>query len=137
MACDFAGETGGGHDEAFLVRSQQRAVKAGLFVEPFGVRGSGETTEVLVPFQVAGKQDEMVVAAFARLAFIAAVPGRHVRFHPEDGLDTATLGGFLELPRAVHHAVIGQRDGSLAFVATLYPSWRASRVQPAEALRYE
>jgi lipoprotein-releasing system permease protein len=25
----------------------------------------------------------------------------------------------------------------LAFVATLYPSWRASRVDPAEALRYE
>jgi len=25
----------------------------------------------------------------------------------------------------------------LAFVATLYPSWRASRLQPAEALRYE
>ena len=26
---------------------------------------------------------------------------------------------------------------ALSFVATLYPSWRASRVQPAEALRYE
>ena len=25
----------------------------------------------------------------------------------------------------------------LAFVATLYPSWRASGVNPAEALRYE
>ena len=25
----------------------------------------------------------------------------------------------------------------LAFVATLYPSWSASRLQPAEALRYE
>jgi lipoprotein-releasing system permease protein len=25
----------------------------------------------------------------------------------------------------------------LSFVATLYPSWRASRVQPALALRYE
>lgn len=25
----------------------------------------------------------------------------------------------------------------LSFVATLYPSWRASRIQPAEALRYE
>ena len=25
----------------------------------------------------------------------------------------------------------------LAFVATIYPSWRASRVRPAEALRYE
>jgi lipoprotein-releasing system permease protein len=25
----------------------------------------------------------------------------------------------------------------MAFVATLYPSWSASRVKPAEALRYE
>jgi lipoprotein-releasing system permease protein len=25
----------------------------------------------------------------------------------------------------------------LAFLATVYPSWRASRVRPAEALRYE
>ena len=25
----------------------------------------------------------------------------------------------------------------LSFIATLYPSWRASRINPAEALRYE
>ena len=25
----------------------------------------------------------------------------------------------------------------LSFLATLYPSWRASRIEPAEALRYE
>jgi lipoprotein-releasing system permease protein len=25
----------------------------------------------------------------------------------------------------------------LSFLATLYPSWRASQVNPAEALRYE
>jgi lipoprotein-releasing system permease protein len=26
---------------------------------------------------------------------------------------------------------------SIGFLATLYPAWRASRTQPAEALRYE
>ena len=35
---------------------------------------------------------------------------------------------FLAFPRLVL---------ALAFVATIYPSWRASRVNPAEALRYE
>lgn len=32
---------------------------------------------------------------------------------------------------------IGVTSLVLAFLATLYPSWRASRVQPAQALRYE
>jgi len=34
-------------------------------------------------------------------------------------------------------ATIGLVALVLAFLATLYPSWRAARVQPAEALRYE
>ncbi len=39
------------------------------------------------------------------------------------------------LPRDV--ATIGLTALALSFLATLYPSWRASRVNPAEALRYE
>ena len=36
-----------------------------------------------------------------------------------------------------HVVTIGSVAVVLAFVATLYPSWRAARVRPAEALRYE
>jgi lipoprotein-releasing system permease protein len=45
-----------------------------------------------------------------------------------------------DLPSEVHGEdvlFVGLVSLALAFVATLYPSWRASRVNPAEALRYE
>ncbi|MEO8299215.1 MAG: lipoprotein-releasing ABC transporter permease subunit [Burkholderiales bacterium] len=40
-------------------------------------------------------------------------------------------------PQSTDIAPIVLTSLALAFVATLYPSWRASRVNPAEALRYE
>ena len=40
-------------------------------------------------------------------------------------------------PRVNDIATIGVISFILASVATLYPSWHASRVNPAEALRYE
>ncbi len=40
-------------------------------------------------------------------------------------------------PQSSDIVPIGVISLVLAFVATLYPSWRASRVNPAEALRYE
>ncbi len=45
-----------------------------------------------------------------------------------------------ELPSDLHWRdvwTVAVMSLALAFVATLYPSWRASRVNPAEALRYE
>jgi lipoprotein-releasing system permease protein len=45
-----------------------------------------------------------------------------------------------ELPSDLHWrdvAWVGMVSLALSLVATLYPSWRASRVNPAEALRYE
>jgi lipoprotein-releasing system permease protein len=45
-----------------------------------------------------------------------------------------------DLPSEVHFddvLFVGLISLALAFLATLYPSWRASKVNPAEALRYE
>jgi lipoprotein-releasing system permease protein len=40
-------------------------------------------------------------------------------------------------PRAGDIVPIALISIALSLVATLYPSWRASRVKPAEALRYD
>jgi lipoprotein-releasing system permease protein len=45
-----------------------------------------------------------------------------------------------ELPSELHWADVvwvALVSLALSLVATLYPSWRASRINPAEALRYE
>jgi lipoprotein-releasing system permease protein len=45
-----------------------------------------------------------------------------------------------ELPSDLHWrdvVSVASVSLALAFLATIYPSWRAARVNPAEALRYE
>ncbi|NDY90095.1 lipoprotein-releasing ABC transporter permease subunit [Ideonella livida] len=62
----------------------------------------------------------------------------------EQALGVAFLPGSIYLitrmpsdPQAADIVPIACISVALAFAATLYPSWRASRVNPAEALRYE
>ena len=45
-----------------------------------------------------------------------------------------------EIPAQLHWSDVGMTTGialTLAFIATLYPAWRAARMNPVEALRYE
>jgi lipoprotein-releasing system permease protein len=76
---------------------------------------------LLVAFNI-----DVIVPAIERLLNVSFLPGSiylisHMPSDPQQG-DI--------VPIAVTSLI-------LAFVATIYPSWRASRVQPAEALRYE
>ncbi len=58
----------------------------------------------------------------------------HIDLFPADVYYISKLPSKLDWPDVV---TIGGVALILAFLATLYPSWRASRVEPAEALRYE
>jgi lipoprotein-releasing system permease protein len=69
---------------------------------------------------------DVIVPAIERLLGISFLPGSIylITRMPSD-------------PQAADIVPIALISLLLAFVATLYPSWRASRVNPAEALRYE
>ena len=58
----------------------------------------------------------------------------HTRFLPQE---VYLISRMPSDPQAADIVPIALISLLLAFVATLYPSWRASRVNPAEALRYE
>ena len=69
---------------------------------------------------------DVIVPALERLL--------HTHFLPAD---VYLISQMPSDPRASDIVPIALIALALAFVATVYPSWRASRVNPAEALRYE
>lgn len=82
---------------------------------------SGVGLGLLVAFNI-----DVIVPAIERALNVSFLPGSIylISRMPSDPQSTDII------PIAVTSLI-------LAFLATLYPSWRASRVQPAEALRYE
>ncbi|WP_372524618.1 lipoprotein-releasing ABC transporter permease subunit [Piscinibacter sp.] len=88
-----------------------------------GVIGTlaGVTLGLLVAFNI-----DVIVPAIERALHVSFLPGSVylISRMPSD-------------PQSTDIVPIVVISLLLAFLATLYPSWRASRVQPAEALRYE
>ena len=58
----------------------------------------------------------------------------HVQFISPEVYSISQLPSKLELWDVIHVAIAAL---IMSWIATLYPSWRASRIAPAEALRYE
>jgi lipoprotein-releasing system permease protein len=69
---------------------------------------------------------DVIVPAIERLLGVAFLPG-----------SIYLISRMPSEPQAGDIVPIALISLALAFLATLYPSWRASRVNPAEALRYE
>ncbi len=102
-----------------------RSIMAIFMVQGAASGVIGTLSGVLLGLLVAFNLD-VIVPAIEQLLNVSFLPGsiyliNHMPSDPQRG-DI--------VPIAVTSLV-------LAFLATLYPSWRASRVQPAEALRYE
>jgi lipoprotein-releasing system permease protein len=98
----------------------------GIFVVQGAASGViGTVAGVLLGLLVAFNVD-ILVPAIERALGVAFLPGNIylISHMPSD-------------PQRADILPIALISLALAFVATLYPSWRASRVNPAEALRYE
>jgi len=82
---------------------------------------SGVTLGLLVAFNI-----DVIVPAIERVLGVAFLPG-----------SIYLISRMPSQPLAADIVPIALVSLVLSFLATLYPSWRASRINPAEALRYE
>jgi hypothetical protein len=99
-------------DDPLVMPGQHLAVDARLVVEPLRVSDGGELHQVPVPDEVARQEHQVVVGpvSLAGAGSVAAVSGRDVRFHPDDRLQPFLRRHLVEIPRAEHAAVIGERE---------------------------
>jgi lipoprotein-releasing system permease protein len=95
-------------------------VVQGAMVGVMGTLG-GLALGLLVAFNI-----DVIVPAIEQLL--------HTSFLPKD---VYLISNMPSEPQAADILPVVILSLVLAFAATLYPSWRASRVNPAEALRYE
>jgi len=70
------------------------------------------------------------------IGYALAIAGARYHFIPLSA-EVYSIDHLPFAPRAWHGIVIAAVALLVSFLATLYPSWSAARVMPAEALRYE
>ncbi len=110
---DLAREAAGQAHQPLGVLVQQRPVDAGLVVEALGEAGADQIAEVAVAGLVFAQQDQVGVGVVE--AVLLVMPGARgdVDLAADDGLDARGAAGLVEGHRPVHHAVVGDRQGTL------------------------
>ena len=69
------------------------------------------------------------------LGYIACWAGGH--YHIPLSPDVYSIDALPFAPRAIHGVIVAAVSIGISLLATLYPSWSAARILPAQALRYE
>ncbi len=110
-ARDLGRHAAGGADQPFSVLGQDVMVDARVVVEALQLGDAGKLEQVLVARGILRQQQQVS----GLLVFLGVVlldgAGCQVSFQPDDGLDTHSLGGVVELDDPKHGAVVGDGDG--------------------------
>ena len=96
-----------------------------FFVQGFLIGAIGSIAGIVLGLLIALNIDVIVPAIEAMF---------RVRFIPKDIYFISSLPSDVRIGDVI---TVGLMAFMLSLVATLYPSWRAAKVQPAEALRHE
>ena len=113
LLLDLAGETAGETHEPLCVLRKQRPVDAGLDVKAFGEGHRDEIAQVAIARFVLAQQYQMRIVVVPPVLAVGPVARRDIDLAADDGLDALGAAGLVKGHGAVHHAVVGQRDGVL------------------------
>ena len=114
LLLDLARETAGEADQPLGVLREQRPVDARADVKALGKGCRDEIAEVPVARLVFAQQDQVGIVVVAAVLLVAEIARRHIDLAADDRLDARAAAGLVEGDCAVHHAVIGDRDGALS-----------------------
>ena len=103
-----AGHAAGEDDQALVVLRQELEIDARFVVVAFEEALGDEGHQVSVSHQVCCQQRHV---GFVAHGTVEAPPGRDVRLAAQNGREPHLARRVVKLHRAVHHAVVRQRDG--------------------------
>ena len=113
LLLDLAGEAARETDKPLRVLFQQGPVDAGLDVKAVGKGHGDEIAEIAVARLVFAQQDQMRIVVVAAVLAVGHIARGDIDLAADDGLDALGAAGLVKGDGAVHHTVVGERDGAL------------------------
>ena len=110
---NLAAQTGASANNAFRILRDQFVVDARTIVKTVEMSARRQLDQVFVALKIFRPQREMmrVFLLVQMRVFVGVFTRRDVGFHADYGLNAFGFARFVKVNRAIHHAVIGDREG--------------------------